>query len=131
MNCSPSSSSVYGIFQARILEWVAISYFRGSNQSLCLYLSRWIFFTNAPPGKPLERLQLEEKNPTVDTKSIPSKFLLQILPFRVNLLFPSCIFTANHPLRFTVYTAAHFNLIKHCMWRYSYCGPFHRRKAKA
>ena len=32
MNCSPPSSSVYGIFQARILEWVAISYFRGSFQ---------------------------------------------------------------------------------------------------
>ena len=26
MDCSPSDSSVYGIFQARILEWVAISF---------------------------------------------------------------------------------------------------------
>ena len=26
-------SSVYGILQARILEWVAISFFRGSSQS--------------------------------------------------------------------------------------------------
>ena len=25
MDCSPSGSSVHGIFQARILEWVAIS----------------------------------------------------------------------------------------------------------
>ena len=30
MNCSPPGSSVHGIFQARILEWVAISYSRGS-----------------------------------------------------------------------------------------------------
>ena len=26
MNCSPPGSSIYGIFQARILEWVAISF---------------------------------------------------------------------------------------------------------
>ena len=28
MDCSPPGSSVHGIFQARILEWVAISYFK-------------------------------------------------------------------------------------------------------
>ena len=31
MDCSPSGSSVHGIFQARILEWVAISYSRRSS----------------------------------------------------------------------------------------------------
>ena len=31
MDCRPPGSSVYGIFQARILEWVAISYSRGSS----------------------------------------------------------------------------------------------------
>ena len=30
-NCNPPSSSVLGIFQARILKWVAISYSRGSS----------------------------------------------------------------------------------------------------
>ena len=29
VDCSPPGSSVHGIFQARILEWVAISFFRG------------------------------------------------------------------------------------------------------
>ena len=29
VNCSPIANSVYGIFQARILEWVAISFSRG------------------------------------------------------------------------------------------------------
>ena len=33
MDCSPSGSSVHGIFQARTLEWVAIFSFRGSSQS--------------------------------------------------------------------------------------------------
>ena len=32
MNCSPPGSSVLGILQARILEWVAISFSRGSSQ---------------------------------------------------------------------------------------------------
>ena len=32
MACSPPGSSVHGIFQARILEWVAISFSRGSSQ---------------------------------------------------------------------------------------------------
>ena len=32
MDYSPLGSSVYGILQARILEWVAISYSRGSSQ---------------------------------------------------------------------------------------------------
>ena len=33
MDCSPPGSSVYGILQARILEWVATSSSRGSSQS--------------------------------------------------------------------------------------------------
>ena len=33
MDCSPPGSSVHGILQARILEWVAIPSFRGSSLS--------------------------------------------------------------------------------------------------
>ena len=32
VECSPPGSSVHGILQARILEWVAISFFRGSSR---------------------------------------------------------------------------------------------------
>ena len=32
MDCSPPGSSVHGILQARILEWVAMSSSRGSSQ---------------------------------------------------------------------------------------------------
>ena len=32
MDCSPPDFSVHGIFQARVLEWVAISFSRGSSQ---------------------------------------------------------------------------------------------------
>ena len=31
MDCSPPGSSVHGISQARVLEWVALSFFRGSS----------------------------------------------------------------------------------------------------
>ena len=31
MDCSLLGSSVHGILQARILEWVAISYYKGSS----------------------------------------------------------------------------------------------------
>ena len=31
MDCSPPGSSVHGIFQARVLEWVAISFSRRSS----------------------------------------------------------------------------------------------------
>ena len=32
MDCSPPSSSLHGILQARVLEWVAISFSRGSSR---------------------------------------------------------------------------------------------------
>ena len=42
MGCSLPGSSVYGIFQERVLEWVAISFSRGPSQTresnLCLLL---------------------------------------------------------------------------------------------
>ena len=55
MDCSPPGSSVHGMSQARILEWVAISCSRGSSQPRdqahvsCLAGK---FFTTQPPGKP-------------------------------------------------------------------------------
>ena len=33
MDCGPQGSSVCGIFQARVLEWVAVPFSRGSSQS--------------------------------------------------------------------------------------------------
>ena len=56
MDCSLPSSSVHGISQARMLEWVAISFSRGSSQ-----LRNWThlsciaggFFTAEPLEKPI------------------------------------------------------------------------------
>ena len=54
MDCSPPGSSVHGILQARILEWVAITFSRGSSwprdwtQASCI---AGRFFTSEPPGE--------------------------------------------------------------------------------
>ena len=42
MDCSPPSSSVHGILQARILEWVVIPFSRGSSQPRNW---TWVFHT--------------------------------------------------------------------------------------
>ena len=62
INCSLPSSAVHGIFQARILERVAISFSKGSSQprnqihvSCIFYIGRWILYyctTWEAPGKP-------------------------------------------------------------------------------
>ena len=54
-DCSPSGSSVHGILQARILEWVAISFSRDLPNPGIECISRALagkFFTTEPPGKP-------------------------------------------------------------------------------
>ena len=48
MDCSPAGSSVHGVSQARILEWVAISSSRGSSRSrdqTCIWFI--VFFFNS------------------------------------------------------------------------------------
>ena len=60
MDWSPPGSSVHGISQARILEWVAISFSRGPiertqglNPSLCASCTgKRILYHEVPPGKP-------------------------------------------------------------------------------
>ena len=51
-----SGSSIKGISQARILEWVAISFSRGSSQPkdrTHIFCIAGGFFTTEPPGKPI------------------------------------------------------------------------------
>ena len=50
MDCSPPGSSVHGIFQARILEWVAMPSSRGSSQ-----------------------LRVKPRSPTLQANSLPSE----------------------------------------------------------
>ena len=58
INCSPPGSSVRGIFQARILEWLAMPSSRGSSPPRdqthvsCTSCSVGKFCITEPPGKP-------------------------------------------------------------------------------
>ena len=56
MGCSPSGSSVHGIFQARILEWVAIPFSRGTSRArelnLVLLHCRRILYQLSPQRPP-------------------------------------------------------------------------------
>ena len=74
MDCSPLGSSVHGILQARILEWVGMPSFRGSSQprdqtqvshiaggfltisSLKLHLKSHSWGSQSPPGSPRHSL---------------------------------------------------------------------------
>ena len=54
-------SSIYGISQARILEWVALSFFRGSSrprvQTHVSYIGRWILYHWATREAPVNWLK--------------------------------------------------------------------------
>ena len=66
MDCSPPGSSVLGISQAKILEWVAISFSRGSSLPRDRTLISCIagrVFTAEPPGK---HIQWHKQNKHVD-----------------------------------------------------------------
>ena len=74
MDCSPSGVSVHGIFQARILEWVAIPSSRGSSQprdqpmtpaSPALQADSLLLSQQGSPGYPQSNSQSEESRPTL------------------------------------------------------------------
>ena len=56
MDCSPAGSSVCGILQGRILEWVAISFSRGSSwprdRTWVSCIAGRFFLPSESPGKP-------------------------------------------------------------------------------
>ena len=97
MDWSPPASSVHGIFQARILEWVAISSSRGSSwprdQTRVSYvpcIGRQILYQWATWWNPLVYIILV--NSFLPLYSIPlHEKYHSIFPFQWGL-FPSCLF---------------------------------------
>ena len=70
---SPPGCSAHGIFQVRILEWVAISFFRGSTQirhqtgvSCVSCIARWVLYQLSHQGSPCLKLMLWE---SIQTKN--------------------------------------------------------------
>ena len=88
VDCSPPGSSVHGILQARILEWVAMPSSRGSSQprdqtriSYVSCIGRRVHLPLAPPGKtstsPFPSLLTACPIPTQDLTSCLEYFELQ------------------------------------------------------
>ena len=94
IDCSPAESSVHGILQARILEWVAMPFSRGSScqgsNLHLLHLLHWQagFLPLAPPGKPIW-LTMDQKTLSEATK-ISDHFI--ILPSPVS----QCLLLENY-----------------------------------
>ena len=81
MHCSPPGSSVHGIFQTRILEWVAMPSSRGSSwpsdqtHVSCGSCIAGGFFTTVPLGKPWPDIYVfPNKGFAFANKSIPLIF---------------------------------------------------------
>ena len=115
MDCSVPGSSVHGVSQAKILEWVAIPFSKGSSaprdQTRVSCLSRWQVgsLPLVPPGKRIDWHFTEEILPhmpqcrcpccppvTADicqTVKYPNTFWNTVIPTQTNLLpkYPSCI----------------------------------------
>ena len=91
MDCSPPGSSVYGILQARVLEWGAMASseytakrslntkankdFRFSQICILLYI-KWI--TNEDPG--MEPMALAQEDPLEEEMAINSSILAWRIP---------------------------------------------------
>ena len=72
---NPPGSSVHGIFQARILERVAIPFSRGSNPRLLHLLHWWV--GSLPPGPPGKSLYMTEISKS-EVTSNPESWLLKL-----------------------------------------------------
>ena len=68
VDCSPPDSSVHGILQARILEWVAISFSRGSSQPRdptwvsCIAVRRFILWAPICSNLLIDQKKKEKKD---------------------------------------------------------------------
>ena len=90
MDCSLSGSSIHGIFQARVLEWISISFSRGSSQPRnrtrvsCIAGRRFILWDTR------EAFRLEEENKGVWRSGQLSRLVTQ--PQTPNAIATLCFY---------------------------------------
>ena len=87
MDCSQPGSSAHGISQARILEWVAISFCRGSSRpsdhtrtSCVSCIGQQILFTTVSPGEPQFSVQFSSFAQSCLTLCDPMNWSMPGLP---------------------------------------------------
>ena len=83
MDCSQPGSSVHGILQARILEWVSIFFSRGSSWPRDWTHDSWVscfagrFLITMPPGTPtpgdLPNSGIKPRSPALQAESLPAE----------------------------------------------------------
>ena len=95
MDCSPPGSSIHGIFQARVLEWVAISFSRGSSpprdRTRVSCIASWCFYYLSHEGRCFLELSCFFDDPTdvgnlISGSSAFSKTSWNIWKFTVHIL---------------------------------------------
>ena len=129
--CSPLGCSAHGIFQARILEWVAISFSRGpswprdqTHISCISCIGRWILYQLSHRGSPCSHMALSKCMEVGNT--IPRwaamfsfKFIIvekgqwiwwtvSSLPQSVPLTNQACVHTSSH-MQYTSLQQKHQN----------------------
>ena len=87
MDCRPPGSSVHGIFQARILDWAAISFSRGPSwprNQTHVSCTAGRFFTTEPPGKTRWRVKTGNFQLNYSDANLPNTTVqLSQLPFKI------------------------------------------------
>ena len=97
MDCSPSGSSIHGILQTRVLEWVAISFSRGSSrprdrtQSVCIVGRRFTIW--ATREVPLEDISKRLTSAFKNYAHLNFRFLISLLPLS---LHPSALMSLQN-----------------------------------
>ena len=93
MDCSPPGFSIHGIFQARILEWVAISFSRGSSwprdQNLGLLHEGRLFTVWANRGSLKKKIFFLKREKALNQPNLKKNLLLLL-----SLVFSEWIKTA-------------------------------------
>ena len=113
MDCSMAGSSVRGIFQARMLEWVAISYSMGSSGSrnwTCVSCNAGRFFTAEPLGKPLSYLKEEKRVLCNQARPSRKACILERIKVIVSAIVASWICLQAWPMNI---------LWKDCCWKWN------------
>ena len=121
MGCNPPASSIHGIFQARTLEWVVISFSKGSSWPRDWTLFSCLaggFFPTEPPGRPPVKHRLIFLKPFCIYDLFP--LLMPSVSFRLGLALGT-----NSPWSQWFYTKkAYLSFLRIRVTQQSCCSPW-------
>ena len=115
LDCSPPGSSVHGIFQARILEWVDYPFSRGSSQprdrtqvscTAGSFFTSWVtreaqeYWSGLPISSPadLSDPEIEPESPTLQEDSLPTELSGKVLTSYIHILILWIVILWNLPM---------------------------------